>query len=147
VGTRLEGWQAALRLWLDYPWWGVGPYGFWYRFPAYMPLGSELDPELRHPHNLWLEVATGGGLAALLWLGLAATWLVRWARQHTADLTWPQLGLLAGLAAGVAHGQVDAFQALPDLAAWNWAALALVLAGHAAQQKAVLPKEDGSGCR
>jgi hypothetical protein len=32
------------------------------------------------------------------------------------------------LAAGLAHGQVDAFQALPDLAAWNWVTLALLLA-------------------
>lgn len=144
VGTRLEGWQAALWLWRDYPWLGVGPYGFWYRFPAYMPLGSALDPELRHPHNIWLEYATGGGLAALIWLGMAAAWLVHWARQHAPALTWTQLGLLSGLAAGLAHGQVDAFAALPDLAAWNWAALALILAEHAAQQKAALQMEDGS---
>ncbi|MEZ4555168.1 MAG: hypothetical protein R2854_01715 [Caldilineaceae bacterium] len=39
---------------------------------------------------------------------------------------WPAAGLLAGLAAGFAHGQVDAFLTLPDLAGWNWVALALL---------------------
>jgi hypothetical protein len=48
-----------------------------------------------------------------------------WLRART--LTWPQIGLAAALFAGFAHGHVDAFQSLPDLAAWNWVALALLL--------------------
>jgi hypothetical protein len=54
-----------------------------------------------------------------------------------------QVGLVAGLIAALAHGQMDAFQALPPLAAWNWVALALLLALEKAQTKTAT--ESGSG--
>jgi O-antigen ligase len=128
LAARLEGWQVALAVWRDYIAFGVGPEGFWWRFPAYLSLTSEIDPNLRHPHNLWLEFATSGGLFALAWLLAMLLFVYRWVQSHQGSLTWPQVGLLAGLVAGLAHAQVDAFQALPDLATWNWVALALLLA-------------------
>ncbi|MEZ4612398.1 MAG: hypothetical protein R2838_19515 [Caldilineaceae bacterium] len=48
------------------------------------------------------------------------------ADELTQRNVWLAAGLLAGLAAGFAHGQVDAFLTLPDLAGWNWVALALL---------------------
>jgi O-antigen ligase len=128
AGERLMIWSLSAALWRDYPLLGVGPDGFIWRFPALLPVDSTLDPNLRHPHNLWLELATQGGLAALAWLAAAIALAWRWTSDHRTCLTWPQAGLAAGLVAGLAHGQVDAFQALPDLAAWNWTALALILA-------------------
>jgi O-antigen ligase len=131
VGTmfaRMDGWLVALTLWLDHFLFGVGPGGFWWTFPAQMGITSDADPNLRHPHNAWLEFATGGGLLALVWLGAAIYLLVRWVKAKQGALSWLQTGLLAGLIAAFAHAQVDAFQALPELAGWNWAALALLLA-------------------
>jgi len=73
-------------------------------------------------------MATGWGGLGLLWfLGLLVT-LIRIAKLILKNdrLSWPAIGLLAGLAAAFAHAQVDAFTVLPDLALWNWAALALL---------------------
>jgi O-antigen ligase len=128
VQERLAIWSATLALWRDFPLFGVGPNGFFWRFPAYIPLDSALDPNLRHPHNLWLEMVAQGGVAALVWLGGLLALGYSYLRRRRGALSWPEAGLIAALVAGLAHGQVDAFQALPDLAAWNWSALALLLA-------------------
>ena len=141
VHERLAIWSTTQRLWQDYPLFGVGPDGFTWRFPAYLPPNSPLHPDLRHPHNLWLELAAQGGLMALVWLAGVMLAALRWIRRNRHALVWPQVGLIAGLAAAVAHGQVDAFQALPDLAAWNWAALALLLGW---QPKTAAPQGSGS---
>ncbi|HXF64067.1 MAG TPA: O-antigen ligase family protein [Caldilineaceae bacterium] len=143
VHERLAIWSVTLALWRDYLLFGVGPDGFTWRFPAYLPPNSPLDPDLRHPHNLWLELAAQGGLVALVWLAGLALLVANWSWRNRHGLAWPQVGLLAGLAAAVAHGQVDAFQALPDLAAWNWAALALLLSWPA-QPKTAAPQDSGS---
>jgi O-antigen ligase len=92
-----------------------------------MGLTSNAGPNLRHPHNLWLEFATSGGLLSLLWLAVVSVLLYRWVKSKGSALPWLQVGLLAGLSASFAHAQVDAFQALAELAGWNWAALALIL--------------------
>jgi O-antigen ligase len=126
--ARMDGWIVALYLWLDNFLFGVGPDGFWWTFPAQMWLTSDADPNLRHPHIIWLEFATSGGLMALIWLAVVALLLYRWVRSKNNALSWLQVGLLTGLIAGFAHAQVDAFQALSELAGWNWAALALLIA-------------------
>lgn len=143
LGARWETWQAAWRLALDFPIAGVGPGGFYWSYPAYLPPGYPTEPNLRHPHQLWLELATSGGAAALLWFAGVTTLAVRQARRldlRRADAAL-SIGAVAGLAAGLAHGQVDAFQALPDLAAWNWCALALLAAG---QIEAAARQDSGS---
>ncbi len=132
VDHRLLLWRAALRLWSDFPIVGVGPGGFYWRYPAYLPLGATLEPSLRHPHNVWLELATGWGILGLFWLGALVTgWLVSTARRlphmHAA-LQWPAIGLAAALVAALGHAQVDAFLALPELAGWLFAGLALASA-------------------
>ena len=129
VDHRLLLWQTALRLWRDFPLLGVGPEGFYWHYPAYLPLGATLEPSLRHPHNVWLELGTGWGALGLLWLaGLVTGWLITATRRlttMTSALQWPAIGLASALVAALAHAQVDAFLALPDLAAWLFAALAL----------------------
>ncbi len=130
MAERFEGWRVAYALWQTHVTFGVGPNGFWWHFPTYLALTSQIDPNLRHPHNVWLEFATSGGIVALLWLLLTFVLLYRWMRVHHATFNWLQLGLLAALVASLAHAQVDVFQALPDLAAWNWVALGLLLTSH-----------------
>lgn len=129
---RFAIWAATVDLWRSAPGFGVGAGGFYWTFPAHIPMQAAIDPNLRHPHNVWLEVLAGWGVLGGLWL---AWLLVQWWRTGrerdgvsvgTAETPWLAVGLTAGLIAGFAHGQVDAFLTLPDLAAWNWAALALL---------------------
>jgi hypothetical protein len=129
LSLRIDLWEASLRLWLDHLLLGVGPGGFFWSYPAYLPLGSAGEPNQLHPHNVWLEAATTWGLLGFGWLGLlvwqaAALWQGR-KPQPPAD-AWLAAGLLAALLAAFAHAQMDAFFLLPDLAAWNLLALALV---------------------
>ena len=129
VGHRLTIWQSSFALWHDYLGLGVGAGGFFWHYPAYLPLGALDEPNLYHPHNLWLEMATGWGLLGLLWMGLLLWWLIQRARhcsQHKQQCSWTETGLLCALVAGLVHAQVDAFWVLPDLALWNWFALGLL---------------------
>ncbi|RME65347.1 MAG: O-antigen ligase domain-containing protein [Caldilineae bacterium] len=123
LAQRVYVWRGAATLWLHFPFVGVGPGGFFWRYPAFMLPQAGNEPNLLHPHNLWLEYATGWGLGGLLWLIWLLGLLIIQVREARRPLAW---GLLAGLAAALAHAQVDAFAALPELAAWNWAALALL---------------------
>jgi O-antigen ligase len=132
VDSRLLLWQASLALWLDHFWEGVGPYGFFWNYPAFLPLGATLEADLLHPHNIWLEVATGWGIPGLGWIiVLLALWLFHAATlidQFTPRLRWYATGISAALVAAVAHAQVDAFLALADLAAWLFAAMGIWVA-------------------
>ncbi len=127
---RLYVWRGSLALWLDHLWLGVGPGRFVWRYPAYVLPQVANDPNLLHPHNLWLEAATGGGILGLIWLGAALVVGVCLMRRQPDAFSpaqgWLRAGVAAGLVAGLAHAQVDAFAALPDLAAWNWLALGIL---------------------
>ena len=144
VVQRWELWRSSAGLVRDYWLTGVGTGGFAWRFPAYIPVGSSLDPNLRHPHNVWLEYAAVGGWAAVLWLITAIVVVTQGVYKavagHRAAPSWPAYGLIAGLGAALAHAHVDAFAALPDLAAWNWLVLGLVAAGLSAHNS-----EHGNG--
>lgn len=137
IAERLVIWQATLQMWRDHWLLGVGPGGFFWRYPAYLAWSAQADPNLRHPHNLWLEVLAGWGAVGLAWFFLMV-WQVRRLGailRSRVQVVWQVSGLLAALAAGVAHGQVDAFGALPDLALWNWLALGLLVAHHQAERQ------------
>lgn len=124
---RIELWMAALALWRDHFWTGVGPGGFFWTYPAYLRVGA-VEVDQLHPHNVWLEVATTWGVWGLAWFTLCVAGLVTaMRRQQRADSAtwWIAAGACAGLAAGLAHGQTDAFLLLADLAGWNAAAWAL----------------------
>ena len=129
LAQRLLTWRAALQLWQDFPLLGVGPGGFFWQYPAYLPIGALDEPNLHHPHNLWLEIATGWGLLGISWLALLLwqLWRLGQCSRSSNCATRPlQAGLLAAFAAGLAHAQVDAFLVLPDLALWLWLGLALL---------------------
>ncbi len=133
INERVITWQATLQLWQDHWLVGVGPGGFFWHYPGYLPWQAQNDPNLLHPHNLWLEVLAGWGVLGLLWFVLL---LWQWGRmvhalksQGQAKPNWQPIGLLAALVAGLAHGQVDTFAALPDLAVWNWLAVGLLVNG------------------
>ena len=138
VTERLVIWQATFQLWRDHWLLGVGPGGFFWHYPAYLAWSTHADPNLLHPHNLWLEIVAGWGSLGLIWFLLMGWQVWRFGvtlQRHERPL-WQGCGLLAGLAAGVAHGQVDAFGALPDLALWNWLALGLLVTMNQVQTRA-----------
>ncbi len=125
--SRFAIWRDALALWRQYPLFGVGPGGFYWNYPAFLQTSPAADPNLLHAHSVWLEYATGWGVLGLAWLVALIGWVVSllWRPSHES-LTWRRIGLLAATAAALAHAQVDAFAALPELAAWNFTALALL---------------------
>jgi O-antigen ligase len=130
IRSRLVIWQTTLHLWRDYPWFGVGPGEFFWRYPAYLAQSTS-EPNLYHPHNLWLEFGAIWGMAGLFWglvfVGYVGRQLFARQRAQPCAQQWIILGLLAGLFAGLAHAQVDAFAALADLAGWHWLALGLLM--------------------
>ena len=65
---RLAHWQAALAMWRDHPWLGVGFGNYAAVYPAYA-VGRWLDP-LGHAHNYYLNVGAEAGLVGLLGYGL-----------------------------------------------------------------------------
>jgi O-antigen ligase len=130
VLLRGELWRAALALWQAHPWVGVGPGGFFWRYPAFLPPGPVIEANQLHPHNLWLELGTTWGVLGLVWCGLLLWVTLRTRRRgviHSAPAYWLAAGLVAGVTAGVVHGQTDAFFLLADIAGWNALAWAMLI--------------------
>ena len=142
LNLRFDLWEASLRLWRDHLWVGVGPGGFFWTYPAYLLPGASVEPNQLHPHNIWLEVATTWGLLGFAWLGVLLLFVAAYVTQCFAaavqrhrtgsrtlpvSIDWIGVGLAAALLAAGAHAQMDAFFLLPDLAAWNALALALLI--------------------
>ena len=107
-----------------------------------------LDPNLQHPHNIWLEYATFWGIAGLAWLAVVvvALWsgLRRIPLENGSQQRWLATAMLAALAAAIAHAQVDAFGALADLAGWNWLALALLTQAISYRKSQSRPLEEAA---
>ncbi len=119
---RLRLWQSAIKMFLDHPWLGVGPDNFLYQYRTrYMLLDAWQEPNLSHPHNIVLDFATRLGVASiavLLWLQLAF-WRLAWTlyrRLGEGPARATLLGLMASMAATLAHGLVDHAFFLVDLA-------------------------------
>lgn len=139
VELRLELWMAALALWRDHVWAGVGPGGFFWHYPAYLQVGA-VEVDQLHPHSLWLELVTTWGVLGLAWFVLTCAALsaaLYNRRDSGAADYWIAVGACAGLAAGVAHAQTDTFLLLADLAAWNAVAWAFATAPVAENQASI----------
>lgn len=92
--SRLAMWSAALEMWRDHPWTGIGPGSFSAVRPEYMQRGRDHAT----PHNVVLSILAEMGL-----IGIAAfAWLLARAARKAAAL-WRRGGWLgAGLAAALA---------------------------------------------
>jgi putative inorganic carbon (hco3(-)) transporter len=130
---RLLLWREALGYIRQYPL-GIGLDQFgYYHDPSYER--SLIDPALvgtseqyaAHPHNLLLDIWLRLGPLGLVAFGWLLTrffhWGVRKARERDMPLA---LGALAAMVAALAHGLVDNFYFVPDLALAFWLLLALV---------------------
>ncbi len=121
---RVQLWRSAIDMIGDHPWFGVGPDGFLYYYGDYIRAGAEVEPWLSHPHNLFLAVWTRlglSGLLAMLTLLTGAAGMILGLKRKEAVTA---IGVAAGLVAATAHGMVDSFYFVPELALWLMVAVA-----------------------
>jgi len=121
VGLELRSdlWLAAVQMWRENFWWGVGPAHYNYRFPAYRTERVQAQPDRAHNDyvNLLADWGTTGGLITLAGMTVFAAGLWQTRRHvrrvekefksgHSNRLAF-YVGGLAGLAALAAHSVVD----------------------------------------
>jgi len=152
---RLELWRSSLTLIHEHPWLGVGPGNFLaaYRTRYILPRAWS-EPNLEHPHNVYLDHWTRLGILGVL-AGIAtqvAFWRTLSRRSdpasppelrsetlhqpgtsnapagHAAGRSALSLGLAGSMAAVLAHGLVDNTLFFPDLALVFFLTLALAQA-------------------
>jgi O-antigen ligase len=116
---RFGIWNAAVQLWHENIWWGIGPGHFGSRFGKYRPEFTQTSPD--RVHNDYLNTLTDWGVAGavlvaaawvLLYAGAFRTWrLVRGSPntlgEHRSNKLALVLGASLGLLAILVHSFVD----------------------------------------
>ena len=139
--VRQDMWGAALQMWRDHFWWGVGPALYDYRFPQYRPETMQLRPGWVHNDylNLVAEWGAAGGIIvaagmAIFIFGLIKTW--KYVSPPENDFGRGQsnrfaflLGASMGLLALAVHSVLDFNLHIPANAILGVTLLAL-LSGH-----------------
>ena len=115
---RLLLWRSAWQMAQDFPLLGVGPDNFLYHYRSdYLLPAAWREPSLNHPHNIvldwWTRLGLPGLMLGMAWLAAGIAGLVTALRRQQDSAL--MVGLLAGVAAAVAHGLIDMSYALPDL--------------------------------
>jgi O-antigen ligase len=118
---RVKLWQSTVNMIADHPLTGVGLDNFLYAYRTRYVLPQAADElNLSHPHNIVLDFWTRlglGGAAVLLWLVVAffRAGFHRYRCLPEGDDRAVILGLLASVAAALAHGLIDNAFFLVDL--------------------------------
>lgn len=85
-------WEAAVRMWRDHLWLGVGPAQFDVRFPAYRTPFIQLNPGWVHNEylNMLVDYGLVGALLAASVLGVLLGWAIRTHKfvERGSDLGW-----------------------------------------------------------
>jgi O-antigen ligase len=126
---RLELWRSSVQMIREHPWLGVGPGNFAgaYRTRYILPT-AWAEPNLEHPHNIYLDHWTRLGILGLLAGGVVqvALWRARRRAMHRRPRrNTLALGLAGSMAALLAHGLVDNTVFFTDLALTFFLMLAL----------------------
>lgn len=129
--SRLDLWQATLRMLRDHPIMGTGMFGFARSIQPYR--GGVYEENLIYPHNIVLNMWTETGLLGLIgffWL-LAQAFRVSWHGWTSGPAAWRaiQLGIVLAMVAIIIHGLVDVPYFKNDLALEFWTFLGLAWAG------------------
>jgi O-antigen ligase len=137
--SRLNLWEATLRMLRDHPIFGSGLFGFARSIQPYR--GGVYEENLIYPHNFVLNMWTETGLlglAAFLWL-LVQTFRVSWRGWTSGPASWRamQLGIVLAMVAIIVHGLVDVPYFKNDLALEFWTFLGLAWAGTRAAKAEV----------
>jgi len=118
---RLNLWQASLEMIRENPFFGVGLDNFLYAYRGrYILDAAWQEPNLNHPHNIFLDFTTRLGLLGLLAGGWMIWVLARTLKRALAKVPVQWMPVAAGfsgaLAAMLVHGLVDHSFFLVDLA-------------------------------
>lgn len=118
---RLNLWQASLTMFQEHPLVGVGPDNFLYSYRGrYILDAAWEEPNLNHPHNIFLDFATRLGLLGLASGGVLWGLVIGTAIQlpGRVSISWGPVtaGILGAFAHSLAHGLVDHSFFLVDLA-------------------------------
>jgi putative inorganic carbon (hco3(-)) transporter len=101
VLERMAHWQAALGMWADHQWLGVGIGNYEVAYPAYsLPMWDE---SLGHAHNYYLNMGAEAGLAGFLAFILVSMLAVATAWRACRRATGWCLGLAAGILGATVH--------------------------------------------
>lgn len=155
LDKRFYLWQVALNMIHDSPWFGYGMdnwlchysrntvcltphlYHYWYSVPgAFRTLRDE--PDLSHPHNIFLHVWVSMGvfgLLAFVSVLILFYWLFARILMHVHSnkvrgkwrLRWMTIGVGAAMLAALVQGQVDSAFLEQDLAFCFWILVAALL--------------------
>lgn len=129
VSERRQFWGQAVRLALDRPLYGWGPYSFRFVQPRYQ---EQVLATSDHPHNVFLKLAAEQGIpAAFLFAGMltliAAGWLVR---RRPAEPETMEIGMFLFLAVSgvLMHNLVDYNLQFVGIALPFWMAVGMLAA-------------------
>ncbi len=130
--SRLALWKAALVLWRERPWLGIGPDNFRRSYQAVLspaPTGQPYTDTRIHANSLFFETLADLGLA-----GMAALALIGWAllcsvQRHAANGRLALLGTAIAAGAFFLHGTLDYFFEFTPLLGLFWLLLGLTAAG------------------
>jgi O-antigen ligase len=154
---RLYLWKSALNMIHDSPWFGYGMDNWLCHYSSnticfthlhhyliandpvtHVPTDLKFEPELSHPHNVflhvWVSIGIFGVLAFAVILLLFAWLFIRTLRHLRADeteknlsLQWMTIGVGAAMLAAMVQGQVDSSFLEQDLSFCFWIVIAALL--------------------
>jgi putative inorganic carbon (HCO3(-)) transporter len=129
--SRVDLWQATLRMLRDHPIFGGGMFGFARSIQPYR--GGVYEENLIYPHNIVLNMWTETGLLGLASFGwiMVQAFRVSWSGWKAGPAAWRamQLGIVLAMVAVIVHGLVDVPYFKNDLALEFWTFLGLAWAG------------------
>jgi O-antigen ligase len=139
---RFRLWRPAYQLWLQNPWWGVGPAHFDYRFRQFRPEEVQMRPD--RVHNDYLNTLCDWGIVGflsvftawgLLYWGVFRTW--KHVQHHASDLAGKKsnrfpfvFGAAIGLLIILLHSVVDFNMHIPSNAILTVVLMALLASHH-----------------
>lgn len=113
--SRFYIWDAGIRISLDYPWFGIGPWAGEALVPAYYQGTGKAGAEYIALHNLELEISTGMGIPAML--AYVAFFFLPWNRAR--KMIWNQRAMPTDESSAILHGSVLAIPAYWTAAQFN----------------------------
>lgn len=121
---RIRLWQSTWSMLSDYPITGLGLDQFLYAYrDVYIRPDAIFDPDLSHPHNLFLDFWVRLGILGLCWIIALISIVVRdltwWLHTHTTRSRMEQIigmGTFAIWGTLLAHGLIDNSYFVIDLA-------------------------------
>lgn len=128
--TRELIWKSSIKMLNDHRLTGVGLDQFLYQYGRrYIYPAGWTERYTSHPHNLILDVWLNLGilgLAVFAWLAVEVARAIQRLRSTRGIGNAVAVAAAGALVAGAAHGMVDNFFFLPDLATLTWIFVALI---------------------